>query len=66
VNRFIGYSLVVTANNYNTLRIAVIIKSHTKFSQADFQFIFNYEFPAAMSYRQLTLNCFGYSENLVI
>jgi hypothetical protein len=59
MSRFIGYSPVVTTNNYNTLKITVIItnvKSHIKFSQADFQFFFNYELPVAMSYRQLTLS----------
>jgi hypothetical protein len=41
VNRFIGYSLVVTTSNYNTFKITVIIaykvfKSQVKSSQADF------------------------------
>jgi hypothetical protein len=31
------------------------VKTHTKSSQADFHFFFNYEIPVAMSYRQLTL-----------
>jgi hypothetical protein len=59
VNRFIGYSLVVTTNNHNTFKITLIVthvKSHTKSSQADFQSFFNYELPVAMSYRQLTLS----------
>jgi hypothetical protein len=62
VSRLIEYSLVVTTNNYNTLKITVIIthvKSHAKSSQAHFQFFFYYELLVAMSYRQLTLNFFG-------
>jgi hypothetical protein len=46
VDRFIGYSVLITINNYNILKITVIItygKSHTKSSQADFKFFFNYE-----------------------
>jgi hypothetical protein len=38
VSRFIGYSLIVTTDNYNTLKITVIIthaKSHIMSSQAD-------------------------------
>jgi hypothetical protein len=57
MGRFIGYSPVVTANNYNILKTTVIIthvKSDTNPSQVDFQFVFNYELPAAMSYRLST------------
>jgi hypothetical protein len=32
MNKFIGHSLVVTANNYNTLKITVIITHKTKSS----------------------------------
>jgi hypothetical protein len=69
VSRLTGYSPVVTTNNYDLLKITVIItrvKSYTKFSQAHFKFFFNYEFPVAMSYQQLTLKCLGFSGNLVI
>jgi hypothetical protein len=63
VSRVTGHSPVVTTNNYNTLKITVIIthvKSHTKSSQADFQFFFNYELPVAMSYRKMTRQILWY------
>jgi hypothetical protein len=69
VNRFIGYSQLVTTNNCNALKITVIItnvKSHNKCSLAGFQFFINCELPVAMSYRQVTLNCFCYIGNLDI
>jgi hypothetical protein len=59
VNLFSGYPIVVTTNNYSTLKITVIIthvKSHNKSSQVDFQFFLNYELLVAVSYRQRALS----------